>query len=88
MKASIKNLREKLENRPQFPSFHFPSWDYLYMRDIKKLEQWIEEFLQAFGQFEMELREKLKEVQGKPSEHYAIEILKEILGDTEKLSKT
>jgi len=81
LKVSVKNLRENLENKPQIPPFYFPSWDWLYIRDIEKLEKWIDGFHRAFDQFEKELREKLKEAQEKPSESYTVEILKAILGD-------
>jgi len=81
VKVSIKDLREKIENKPEISPFHFPSWDFLYMRDIKKLEKWIKDFLQAFDQFEMELREKMEEAQSRPSEPYTIEILKGIFGE-------
>jgi hypothetical protein len=80
VKVSIKVLKERLENRPQVPPFHFPSWDYPYMRDIKKLEKWVSDFSRVLEQFEIELREKLEEAQNNPSEADAVEVLKKILG--------
>jgi hypothetical protein len=44
LEVSIKVLKERLESRPYVPAFHFPSWDFPYMRDIKKLEEWISDF--------------------------------------------
>jgi GTP1/Obg family GTP-binding protein len=81
MQVSVKNLREKLESTPEIPEFHFPSWDLLYMRDIKKLEKWIADFTQTFEQFETGLQEALKKLQDSPTDSHAIAILKEVLGE-------
>ena len=81
MQVSVKNLREKLERKPEIPEFHFPSWDFLYMRDIGKLKQWIVDFAQAFEQFETGLQEVLKKLQDNPADSREIAILKEILGE-------
>jgi hypothetical protein len=81
MQVCVKNLREKLESKPEVSEFHFPSWDFLYMRDIKKLEEWIADLTQTFEQFETGLREALKKLQDSSPDSRAIEILKEILGE-------
>lgn len=81
MEVTVKSLKEKSEQVPEIPSVHFPSWDYLYMRDIKKLQAWISDFVQAFGVFEAGLREKLVEAQKESSEPHSIELLKDILGE-------
>lgn len=81
MRISIDDLTRKVQDKPKVPPFHFPSWDYLYMRDIKKLEKWIVDFLQAFEEFKTELREKLKGAQNNPARFNAAEILEEILGE-------
>lgn len=81
MRISIDDLTRKIQDKPKVPQFHFPSWDYLYMRDIKSLEKWIADFLQAFEEFKTELREKLREAQKDPARFNAVEILEEILGE-------
>jgi len=81
MKISIKDLTIKIQDKPKVPPFHFPSWDYLYMRDIERLEKWIADFLQAFEEFNAELREKLREIQNNPARFNEAEILREILGE-------
>jgi hypothetical protein len=81
MRVSIKVLTRKIQDKPQVPSFHFPSWDYLYMRDIKNLEKWIADFLRAFEEFKTELQEKLTEAQDTPAKSGTAEILEEILGN-------
>lgn len=81
MRISIDDLTRKIQDKPEVPPFHFPSWDYLYMRDIKRLEKWMADFLQAFEEFKTELREKLREAQKNPARFNAAEILEEILGE-------
>jgi hypothetical protein len=81
MRISINDLARKIQDRPEIPPFHFPSWDYLYMRDLKKTEKWVADFLLAFEEFKIGLREKLREAQNDPSRFSAVEILKEILGE-------
>jgi len=81
MKICIDDLTRKIKDKPEVPPFHFPSWDYLYMRDIKRLEKWMVDFLQAFEEFKSELREKLREVQNNPARFNTAEILQEILGE-------
>ena len=81
MRISMDNLIRKIQDKPEIPPFHFPSWDYLYMRDIQKLEKWVADFLQAFEEFKTELQEKLREVQNSPARFNAVEILEEILGE-------
>jgi hypothetical protein len=87
MKISIKDLTRKVQDKPEVPRFHFPSWDYLYMRDIERLEKWIADFLQAFEEFNTELWEKLREVQNNPARFNEAEILREILGEKSRLLK-
>lgn len=81
MRISINDLTRKIQDRPEIPPFHFPSWDYLYMRDLKKTEKWVADFLLAFEEFKIGLREKLREAQNDSSRFSAVEILKEILGE-------
>lgn len=81
MRISIDDLTRKIQDKPEAPPFHFPSWDYLYMRDIEKLEKWMADFLEAFEEFKIELREKLREAQNNPARFNTAEILEEILGE-------
>ncbi len=83
MRISLADLAKKIQEKPEVPPFHFPSWDYLYMRDIRKMERWMVNFLQAFEEFETELRERLREVQKEPARFSAEDILEEILGEKE-----
>lgn len=81
MKISINDLAKKIQDKPEIPPFHFPSWDYLYMRDIKRLQKWMADFLQAFEEFKTELQQKYREVQNDPARLVAVEMLREILGE-------
>ncbi len=83
MRISVNDLEKKIQEKPKVPDFHFPSWDYLYMRDIKKLEDWIVDFRQAFEEFKAELQERLKTAQNEPTGFSVANVLQEILGGKE-----